>query len=97
MLIAHFNKLKRKAKGECIMRTNEINETMSVEKSALICWYYQCKHYTPVRISVITHVDIESVKSVLRRNSHEYYNAERRERAQRVYNFNMSNYYGTVR
>lgn len=50
---------------------------MTIEKRALIVWYYQCKRFTPVRISVITKVDIKVIKDILRENCYEFENEER--------------------
>lgn len=50
---------------------------MTIEKRALIVWYYQCKRFTPVCISVITKVDIKVIKDILRENCYEYENEER--------------------
>ena len=50
---------------------------MKPEMSALICYYYQCKNYTPVRISNVTNRDIDTVKEVLRRNCPEFSIRER--------------------
>lgn len=71
------------------MKNVETRETMKPEVSALICWYYQCKGYTPVRISVITHIDIEVVKTALRRNCQEFKIRERREKLNKEYADNM--------
>lgn len=79
------------------MQINETNQTMSVEKSALICWYYQCKKYTPIRISVITHVDIQEVKRVLRKNCVEYASEEKREKDYYLWNLKLNNVYGMAR
>lgn len=50
----------------------------SVNKQALIIWYYQCKKYTPVRISILTKTDIGEVKRILRKDCFEYEMEERR-------------------
>ena len=71
------------------MKNVETRETMKPEMSALICWYYQCKEYTPVRISVITHLDIEVIKTVLRRNCSEFKIRERQESLDKEYANNM--------
>ena len=50
----------------------------TLNKQALIVWYYQCKKYTPIRISLVTNTDINEVKRVLRKNCCEYEMEERR-------------------
>jgi hypothetical protein len=47
------------------------------EKKGLICMYYQCKHYTPLRIASLTCTDINEVKRVLRRNCPDYVYSEK--------------------
>lgn len=76
------------------MKSVEEKETMKPETSALICWYYECKQYTPVRISVIMHLDIEIVKTVLRRNCYEFKNQERQEKLNKEHMKNMSKNFG---
>lgn len=76
------------------MKNVEKRETMKPEMSALICWYYQCKEYTPVRISVITHLDVEIVKSVLRRNCSEFKIRERQGKLNKEYTDNMRKAFG---
>lgn len=71
------------------MKNVETRETMEPEVSALICWYYQCKEYTLVRISIITHLDIEVVKTALRRNCQEFKIRERQEKLNKAYADNM--------
>ncbi len=79
------------------MRNCENSNVMSTEKRALICWYYQCKKFTAIRISNITHEDIEDVKSVLRDNCPEFVSAERQEIAYQKYIANMSRVYKPIR
>ena len=50
---------------------------MTLEKRALIVWYYQCKKFTPIRISVITKIDIKVIKDILRENCYEFESEER--------------------
>ena len=68
---------------------------MTVEKRALIVWYYQCKNYTPVRISVITKIDLKVIKDILRENCFEFENEERAQIANERFQRKMSiNTYG---
>lgn len=73
--------------------------TLSVEKRALIVWYYQCKKFTPIRISVLAKVDIDTVKSILSCNVPEFEQVIREEKVkakfekwQRSHTVNFSTY-----
>lgn len=68
---------------------------MTLEKRALIVWYYQCKKFTPIRISVITKIDIKVIKDILRENCYEFESEERTQIAMEKFQRKMStNTYG---
>lgn len=59
--------------------TNRTNVT--VEQSATVCFYYQCQKLTPARIAWLTNIELDDVKTILRRNVTEYRSIERAEKA----------------
>ena len=68
---------------------------MTLEKRALIVWYYQCKKFTPIRISVITKIDIKVIKDILRENCYEFESEERTQIATEKFQRKMAvNTYG---